>query len=120
MAEHSDPESTSAPLPLVPDTWTVKEVVADLKADLIEHLNKQDGVLTEIDRKVDSKADKADLTALGAKFDNHGNRITSLEEHRANDLASKRFRTRVWAVVGSVAGTSAVIVAALISARVIR
>ena len=106
-----------APLSLLPDTWTVKEVVADLKSDIITHLNKQDSVLTEIDRKVDGKADKADLIALGVKIDGHGNRISSLEEHRTEVESSKKFRNRVWAVVGSVAGIAAIIIGSLIGAH---
>ena len=38
---------------LVPETWSVKEVVADLKADLIGHLDKQDVTLSDISHKVE-------------------------------------------------------------------
>lgn len=105
-------------MPLLPDTWTVKEVVADLKSDLVGHLTVQDGMLREIDRKVDSKADKADLLALGIKIDGHGSRITALEEHRLDTVASKRFRNRAWTVAGSIAGVLAILGGALIGAFV--
>jgi hypothetical protein len=110
-------------MPLLPDTWTVKEVVADLKSDLVSHLNKQDEVLTAIDRKIEAKADKADVIALGGTLTTHivesGIRLTTLEEHRASVEMSRRFRNRVWAVAGSVATLVVVILAALISGRVI-
>ena len=117
----SDPQH--GPPSAFPETWTVKEVVADLKSDLVDHLNKQDAVLIDIRTAVDSKADKSDLVELAAEvrlhavadakgFDDHGRRIQTLEE-------SRKFRNRSWAVAGSVAGIIAVIVAAFISAHVI-
>ena len=106
-----------APMPILPETWTVKEVVADLKSDLIDHLDKQDNVLREIDRKVDSKADKADLVALGVKIDGHGSRIASLEEHRTEQESSKKFRNRAWAVAGTITSISAIIIGSLIGAH---
>ena len=116
----SDP--THPPASEFPDTWTVKEVVADLKTDIVGHLNKQDGMLVEIDRKVDGKADKADLVNLATEvrvgFDDHGKRITKLEEHRLDTEASKRFRTRAWAVAGTIGGILAIIAGSLIAAYV--
>lgn len=106
------------PAPLVSETWTTKEVIADLKADLVGHLNKQDSTLAEISTKVDSKADKSDLMLLSQKIDTHGVRITTLEEHRLEVESSKRFRNRVWAVVGSAAGVAAIIIGALIDSHI--
>ncbi len=102
----------------LPDTWTVKEVVADLKADLVDHLDRQDDTLAEISTKVDSKADKADLVVLGVKIDGHGQRITVLEGHKLDLDASARFRKRVWYVVGTVAGILAIVAGSLIAAFV--
>lgn len=106
------------PSALLPDSWTTKEVVADLKKDLIDHLDKQDTTLADISHKVDGKADKADLVELGNKLDRQGDRLSTLEQHRVDDLAGRRFRNRVWSVVGSVAGIAAIIVGAFIGARV--
>ena len=106
-----------APASELPDTWTVKEVVADLKSDLVTHLNNQDKALNEIAISINGKADKSDVVALGVKLDGHGNRITSLEEHRAELESGKKFRNRVWAVVGSVAGIAAIIIGSLIGAH---
>lgn len=117
-----------APHSILPESWSVKEVVADLKADLkadqastktdiVSHLVKQDEMLTAISTKVDGKADKADLLALGTKIDGHGQRITTLEEHRTEELANSRFRRRVWAAIASVAGILAVLLGSLIAAH---
>ena len=114
----SDPER-EAPAPLLPDTWTVKEVVADLKQDLVTHLDKQDLALAEISVKVDNKADKADVQALSAKFDtkfdSHERRLVTLEDHKIDNEASSRFRRRAWAVVGTVAGVLAILGGSLIA-----
>ena len=109
--------SDGTPVPVIDDRWSVKEVVADLKHDIVAHLDKQDVTLADIRNDVSGKADKADVVSLGAKIDGHAQRITTLEEHRADDLSSKRFRTRVWAVIGSVSGIAAIIVGSLISAH---
>ena len=100
------------------ESWSVKEVVADLKSDLISHLDKQDSILTEISAKVDSKADRADVVLLGTKIDGHAERITSLENHRTEQLASTQFRHRVWAVIGTVGGILAILAGSLIAAFV--
>ena len=107
-----------APEPILPDSWTTKEVIADLKQDLVGHLNKQDVTLGEISSKVDSKADKADLVAIALKIDGHGERITSLENHRLESIASRQFRNKVWAVVGTVCGILAILAGSLIAAFV--
>lgn len=103
---------------LVPETWSVKEVVADLKADLIGHLDKQDVTLSDISHKVDGKADKADVATLGAKIDGHAARIGSLEDHRKEQIAATQFRHRVWAVIGTVGGILAILAGSLIAAFV--
>ena len=107
------------PDPILPETWTVKEVVADLKADLVGHLNKQDIILTGIDRKVDSKADKADLASLASEvragFDDHGHRITTLEDHKLEMEAQRKTHSRIWAAIGTVAGIAAILGATLLS-----
>ena len=107
-----------APASVLPDTWTVKEVVADLKSDLVTHLNNQDKALQEIAVSINGKADKSDVVALGVKIDAHGQRITSLEEHRADLDSNKKFRNRAWAAVGTVAGIAAIIIGSLIAAHV--
>lgn len=118
-----------APEPILPESWSVKEVVADLKADLkagqtalkadiVEHLDKQDITLGEISTKVDSKADKADLLVLTSKIEGHGTRITTLEQHRLDQLAAKQFHNRMWAVVGTIGGILAVLAGSLIAAFV--
>jgi hypothetical protein len=108
------PEETPQEDAVVP----LSAVVADLKADLVKHLDKQDVVLVSIDRRLDSKADKLDLAALGNKLDGHATRLTTLEQHRADDLSARRTRNRIWAAVGSVAGILAIIAGSLIAAFV--
>ena len=114
-----DSDPPHGPPSAFPETWTVKEVVADLKTDIVGHLNKQDLVLNDIRTAVDSKADKSDLVELAAEvrlhaqadakgFEDHGQRIQTLEESRA-------FRTKAWIVVGSAAGTVAIIVGAVLA-----
>ena len=106
----------------VHETWTVKEVVADLKSDLVSHLNQQDGKLDDIDLKLDGKADKTDVVSLATEFrtghEDHSKRLTVLEQHRLDDLSSRRTRNRVWAVCGSIAGVAAIIIGALIDAHI--
>ena len=106
------------PAAQVPESWSVKEVVADLKQDLVNHLDKQDVTLLAIQSAVDTKADKADVILLGSKIEVHGERITALENHRVEQLASTQFRHRVWAVIGSVAGVLAILGGSLIAAFV--
>ena len=119
-----------APHSILPDSWSVKEVVADLKADLkadqaatkadiVGHLDKQDVTLGEISAKVDSKADKTDVVLLGVKIDGHAQRITSLETHRAEQLSSSSLHRRIWAAAGTVGGILAVLIASLIGSHVI-
>lgn len=115
MAAHGP--NDVAPMSEMPDTWTVKEVVADLKSDLVGHLNRQDDALVKIASSIDNKADKSDVVALGVKIDGHGSRIASLEEHRTEVESSKRFRNRAWAAVGTVAGIAAIIIGSLIGAH---
>ena len=115
-------QSDRAPEPLLPDTWTVKEVVADLKADLVSHLDRQDSTLAEISTKVDSKADRADVQALSIKFENkfdgHERRLITLEDHKIDNEASSKFRRRAWTVVGTVVGVFAILGGSLIAAFV--
>ena len=104
-----------APHAILSDSWSAKEVFADMKADIVSHLDKQDLTLGEIITKVDSKADKADLIAIGLKIDGHGERITTLEQHRLEQVASTQFRHRVWAVIGTVGGILAILAGSLIA-----
>lgn len=107
-----------APHAILPESWSVKEVVADLKKDLLAHLDRQDVALSEISLKVDSKADKADLVLLGVKIDGHSQRISSLEDARGEETANRQFRRRVWAAVATVSGIVAILVSSLIAAHV--
>lgn len=108
-----------APRAILPESWSVKEVVADLKKDLVDHLDKQDTTLGEISRKVDSKADKADLVVLGIKIEGHGERISQLEQHRTEQLAASQLHRRLWAAVGTVGGIVAILIAGLIDSHII-
>jgi hypothetical protein len=85
--------SREAPADLLPDQWTVKEVVADLKTDILGRMDKQDFVLQDISTKVDGKADKADLVALVTKAEGHADRIRDLESWRLS-------AARNWAALG--------------------
>jgi len=105
-----------APHAILPESWSVKEVVADLKKDLIDHLDKQDTTLGEISSKVDTKADKSDLVVLGTKIESHGTRITTLEQHRLDQIVTKQFHNKMWAVMGSIGGILAVLAGSLIAA----
>jgi len=104
------------PPALLPETWSVKEVVADLKKDLVEHLDRQDVTLAQIDRKVDTKADKADLVTLTVRLDKrindldsntsaslkiHDVAIRTVSEQIVERVAVERARRRVWAAIGT-------------------
>jgi hypothetical protein len=110
----------------VHESWSIKEVFADLKTDFSAHLDKQDATLDKqyvalnvIDTKLDSKADRSEVLAMATEFrtghQDHGRRITVLEQHRSDDLAGRRTRNRIWAAVGSGTGIVAIIVGSLIS-----
>lgn len=101
------------------DSWSAKEVFADLKTDILGHLDKQDAVLGEISSQLGSKADKADVVLLGVKIDGHGERILKLEQHKTEQLASTQLRRRIWTVVGTVGGILAILFAGLIDSHII-
>lgn len=83
-----------------------------------EILDKQTDLLLRIDTKVDAKADKADVVALGHRLDGHAERIDRLEEHRLETDQVRTFRRRAWAVAGTVGGIAAVLAGSLIAAFV--
>ncbi len=68
------------------DTWTAKEVFSDLKTDLVQHLNKQDTVLTRIDRRLDDTMTKADGREIHERIDAIDRRTTKLEDERDADI----------------------------------
>jgi hypothetical protein len=116
-------QGEEAPAPLLPDTWTVKEVVADLKSDIVKHLDRQDTLLREISNKVDSKADRADLIELGHQVQLHGiadaanfkeqsGRIQDLEGWRQSSV-------RLWAGAGVVLVAMAGLLGGLFGGHVI-
>lgn len=111
-----------SPAPADTEGWSVKEYVADLKKDMRGRFDSQDVLLHEINTKMDTKAEKADVAALTVKRDaqlacigttlnNHGTRIATLEHHHNTGR-------RTWAVIGAIAGTL-LTVAAIIAAAVI-
>jgi prophage DNA circulation protein len=107
-----------APMPILPETWTVKEVIADFKTVMGDRMDKQDGMLMEIDRKVDSKADKADVQAVVASVVDLTRRTIVLEQHKTETESARRFRNRAWAIAGSIASVLALGGAALLSGLV--
>jgi hypothetical protein len=104
-----------APESLIPESWTAKEVIADLKRDIVHRFDQQDDVLDDISKKVDGKADKADVVSLGLEMKSLGDRVGKLEEHHVEETAAAQFRHRVWAAIGSVAGIIAIIVGSIIA-----
>jgi len=97
MAEHDDNDTT----------YTVKEVIQDLKGDLVHRFDKiddrlvaQDDVMSDIKRDIANTATKADVAAVHKRIDaldgDLSPRVQRLEDHQVH-------RGRVWAVVGSVA-----------------
>lgn len=68
-----------------------------------ELLNEQTSLLRGIDKKVDGKADKADLVPIVAELRQHNTRITTIEDDRKAEAAAATLRTsfwkRSWAVV---------------------
>jgi hypothetical protein len=115
-------QSEQAPTALLPDLWTVKEVIADLKSDLVSHLDKQDVSLVEIVSRLDGKADKADVVNLGAELHAHvqtdERRLSILEDHKINVEASARFRKHTWTIVGSIITILAILGGSLIAVLV--
>lgn len=81
MAAEVGPDSTVS--------FTVKELLAE-----------QTALLREIDRKVDTKADKADINLLHRRLDGHDQRIKGLEDERDADqaitTARAATRRRLW------------------------
>lgn len=77
-------------------SYTVKEL-----------LDEQTSLLRQIDGKVDTKADKADLVPILTRLDDHHGRIVKLEDERKADAAAAEvrngFRRRVWAFSTAVA-----------------
>lgn len=86
------------PTEITPDS-TVKYTVKEL-------LDEQTTILREIDRKVDGKADKADLVPVFSRLEDQDVRITRLEDGRTADQAAAevraRFRRNVWLVLTAI------------------
>lgn len=76
-------------------SYTVKEL-----------LDEQTVLLREIDRKVDTKADKADISELHRRIDRHDGRIKGLEDERdagrAVGAARGASHRRIWAFATAV------------------
>ena len=93
------------------DTWTAKEVFADLKTDLTSHLLRQDQILTRIDRRLDDTMTKADGREIHERIDLLDRRTSKLEDERdatqiaADTIADRRglVGRRVAWITGSVA-----------------
>ena len=88
-------------------TYTVKEL-----------LDEQTDLLRGIDKKVDGKADKSDLTPIVVELRDHHDRLVSLETTRTETDGARKIRNRAWAIIGSVAGVAAIIIGSLIDAHV--
>lgn len=88
-------------------SYTVKEL-----------FDQQNQLLRGIDKKVDSKADKADLIPIVADLGRHDGRITVLENNNTQFEAMRSQRRRIWTVIGSIAGIAAVLGGSLIAAFV--
>jgi hypothetical protein len=82
---------------LLPDSWSTKEVVADLKHDILGRFDKQDATLQDIARSVDGKADKADVQVLAAEHRTLADRLLVLETWR---LQSARLRNTALICMG--------------------
>ena len=127
-------DQSAAPA-ILPDSWSVKEVVADLKADIHKRLDYQDELLHDIATNVAQKADKTDLVGLSAKLDTkadktdlvgltvkrdlqfatidhaltqHDGRIGTLEQHHDT-------HTRAWYVIGVIATICAILAGSLLA-----
>lgn len=108
------------------ETYTVKEVIADLKGDLVGRFDKVDTRLESIDRRVDTTATKEDVREVSQRVDGleraHDLRISSLEDWRVADRAVAARRTvttttQRWAI-GIGATCAAALVAGLIEAHI--
>lgn len=86
------------------DTWTAKEVFADLKTDLMGRLDKQDVVLDHIERRLDNTATKEDIHAVHQRIDGVEGRIVPLEQAAADEKAVEQSRARFRANLAWVAG----------------
>jgi hypothetical protein len=82
-----------------------------------ELLDEQTDLLRGIDRKVDGKADKADLIPILSRLDDHHGRIGRLEDERASDKTAAdvraTYRRRLWMAVTAIVvplGTALIIV----------
>lgn len=104
------------------ETYTVKEVISDLKTDLVGRFDKVDHRLESIDRRVDTTATKEDIREVHQRIDgletDHGHRIQKLEDHHSEVEAVNGHKRRLWAVAGAAALIVATVGAALIAALV--
>ncbi len=82
-----------------------------------ELLDEQTGILRDIDKKVDQKADKSDLVVVVGSIAALDVRVDVLEEHRTVLESSIQWRHRAWAVAGSLAVVATPITAALIASH---
>ena len=82
------------------DTWSVKEVFGDLKADIVHRFDNVDSVLNALDKRLDSTATKADIGEVHKRIDGVVARIVPLEvaltAAQTRQEAVQEHRGRVW------------------------
>lgn len=91
------------------DTWTAKEVFADLKGDIMGRFDKQDKTLVALGNRLDNTATKDDIAHLTLRVDGHEGRITTLETDTMTVGAVSVHKRETWKVAGYVAALIAAV-----------
>lgn len=94
MSDQPIPQVVVQQTPPAEATWSVKEVFADLKGDLIQRFNNVDGRLESIDRRIDSTATKEDISEIHHRIDGVEARIVPLEKAAESEQAIEQNRAR--------------------------
>lgn len=103
------------------DTWSAKEVFADLKKDIIHRFDRTDQTLESIDRRLDNAATKDDVSQIHRRIDGLetavNDRLVPLEQQADAEKAVEqnrgRFRANL-AWVAGLAGAAAMVASVLI------
>jgi len=91
--------------------YTVKEVIQDLKGDLVHRFDKMDTRLESIDNRLDNTATKEDVAVVHKRIDDLSGDLNP----RVSALETSQSHRRInWKVASAIGGILAVLATAII------